>query len=213
MVSAIKKGILTLFNTSPGMICFGMLRGLEIHSNAGQQLCQLSMRTQAMLGGQWVWTLSEPPVNVGYLDERVGLILQRLIEEEEISLQLQITRVQQGPSKPSNGKTRAAQKQLELSVIVYGTEAVLDLVGDFLTKCDLYLQDPVGSNYHVRYRNPQSLWAMDENVMRMTDDLPSESGRTFESFQNSVDLLSELEYEGDLPEAGQPVALRTPLYS
>lgn len=213
MVVAIRKGILTLFNASPGMICFGMLRGLPIRANTGQQLCQLGMRTQARLEGQWVWTLSEPPVNVGYLDERVGLILQGLTEEMDTALQAQITRVQQRPSKQSEGKTRAAQRQLELSVIVYGTEAVLDLVGDFLTKFDLYLQDPVGSNYYVRYRNPQSLWALDESIVRMTDDLSSEEEVSFESFQNPVDLLAELEYEGDLPEAGQPAALRTPLYS
>jgi catechol-2,3-dioxygenase len=87
-----------------------------------------------------------------------------------------------------------------------------DAVGDFLLKSNLYLQDPDGCEWNVRYRNPQSLWGLDDNDVRMTQDATVNVNCEVDLFQNSSDLLEGLEYELELSEAPQPAALKTPLH-
>ena len=101
----------------------------------------------------------------------------------------------------------------KLSVIVYGRPEHFNTVGDFLLKCDMYLQDPSGCDRNVRYCNPQSLWALEEGEVRMTQDLNTTETHDFESYRNPSDLLQDLEFEGELLEASDPSALQTPLYS
>lgn len=208
------KALLTdLWNSSDDFLCFGMITGVQIQQDGCQALSSLEMRTDVFLDGDLIRRTSNPQTPIGNIDERHRVILKSLADQIEIDLQYLVVRRQQASQLSSKAPKRTSHPSMDLCIIVYGNIAVYDLVGDFLAECKLWLQDPIGSDRCVRYCNPQSLWALDEDIVRMTQDLSMAAEQTFESYEDSVDLLAELEYEGDLPESRQPEALKTHLYS
>lgn len=197
-----------------GMICFGMLwLDLAMEHASAQDLQSSNLPSDAVVRDGRVFIGGESPTLIGELEHWTANILETLRQEGHVDLQYRITR-QVGKNGRSDLFGRIAKaRPLELSVILYGTGEYLRLVGDFLERCDLYLQDPSGCNSNVRYRNAQSLWALNDSDIRMTQDIvPTLVSQTFDPFQNPLDLLADLEYENELPEAEQPLALQTQLY-
>ena len=189
-----------------------MLGGLVITLDDVNQPTQSSLALPVSLSNKRVVSTSQPQHRIGHLEERIATVLNKLNEQDGIILQC-LCRLQRGAMFQGAIKKGKAKKQLtELSVILYGPMTIFDAVGDFLQRCELHLEDPIGCDRNVRYRNPQSLWGLDENEVRMTQDLTSMPTPELETFQNPVDLLADLEYEDELPEADQPTALKTNMY-
>lgn len=65
-----------------------------------------------------------------------------------------------------------------LSIIIYGPRNYLQSVGDFMTQCGRYLEDPIGCDHNVPYLNPQCLFSMHGNppmTFNLTDAIDMEA--------------------------------------
>ena len=100
---------------------------------------------------------------------------------------------------------------VQISLIVYGPYHEALEVGDWLSRCDLFLQEPKCCDRNVPYCNPQSL-SFDDEQHTMTFEI--ENMRTREEateYCQPLNLLAELD-ENDLEEAEQPRDIATRLH-
>ncbi|KAH7308821.1 SNF2 family N-terminal domain-containing protein [Rhexocercosporidium sp. MPI-PUGE-AT-0058] len=92
-------------------------------------------------------------------------------------------------------KSRRGQKNASLwslNVILYGPPALEEGIGHFLSQYRTYLQDPIGCERRVPYRNPHIIPPETEDVM-MTDSLECPLGNLgVERLEVGPDLLAEL---------------------
>lgn len=210
----IPKALLTSSSAKTELVCFGMLCNLPMTcpQNAKQRARPLPLESRIFLDDRNVFVTGDHPHNIGTLDQRTADILKRMAEQNGVVLQFRISFQHQMQQQLSSKNSKAKRSASALSVVIYGPVEYFDDIGDFLLKCELYLQDPVGCDRNVRYCNPQSLWSIDDEEVRMTQDIKPPPVQDFEYFQNPADLLEDLEYEDALPESCQPSALKTQLY-
>jgi hypothetical protein len=147
-------------------------------------------------------------VLAGQSDERMGEILSRLQSDDELQLHLILSTapVAAAPEmKSSNGLAQF------LGIIIYGPKSRLHDVGDFVSQCRCYLNDPFGCEQNVPYMNPQCLFTL-RGSLQLTFDLPQPQQQSFVDFtRSSSDLLEGLETTDRFEEAADPPALRTAL--
>jgi SWI/SNF-related matrix-associated actin-dependent regulator of chromatin subfamily A3 len=100
-----------------------------------------------------------------------------------------------------------------LNVIIFGTEDLEDTVGEHLSRYGLYLQDPLGCERHVPYRNPHII-PLESDEIIMADSFGSDSGNLeIERLEAGPDLLAELmKDEIPLPETEAPAIVKTALF-
>ena len=194
------------------LICFGMLRSLPVSAVALDSSYRFSRTTPVTLQGSLVLTADDSPRHIGNLDDLTAEVLVTLSLQSGFVLQCRASLKQCAHARTDRAPFVTKQTPIELAVILYGPTECFEEVGNFLLKCNLYLQDPDGCDLVVRYRNPQSLWGMDDNEVRMTQTAVPDTKRDFESFHNPSDLLKGLEYAQELSEASQPSALKTVLH-
>jgi SWI/SNF-related matrix-associated actin-dependent regulator of chromatin subfamily A3 len=142
-------------------------------------------------------------------------ILAELESAVEISTQLYCHTVQEPQLFVNiNGRRKAkTSKTWFVNVILYGDIALEEAVGNFLSKRRLYLQDPLGCNQNVLYRNPHLTYhGMDDIVM--TNSLEYSPGMLeIESLEVGPDLLAQLmEDEDPLQETDAPAGVETELF-
>lgn len=101
-----------------------------------------------------------------------------------------------------------------LNAIIFGTKDLLEVVGEHLSKYQMYLQDPVGCGRGVLYRNPHLLSPESEGPI-MTDSFDSPLGNLeIEKCEAGPDLLVQLmEEETPLLETEAPAIVKTALFS
>jgi SWI/SNF-related matrix-associated actin-dependent regulator of chromatin subfamily A3 len=119
-----------------------------------------------------------------------------------------------GLSDKSRGRQRGKILQTWfLNAIIYGPIALEDTVGDFLSERRIYLQDPIGCNRDVLYRNPHIL-SPETEVIIMTGSLDSVPGNLeIERLEVGPGLLAKLiENEDPLSETDAPVGVTTALF-
>lgn len=149
----------------------------------------------------------------GTLGERQANILHELEEADGINFQLycQIN----GEEALGGGKFRkGAEKELQhfLCTIMYGPLRLFDAIGEYVSECELYLQDPLHCNRDVPYRNPHLLSGLDEEPpMTFSFNQPSVPLEV-EGLASRLDLFAQLRSEDPLQETAAPPALRTMLY-
>jgi hypothetical protein len=98
-----------------------------------------------------------------------------------------------------------------MNTIIYGPAELSDPVGQYLTKCGVYLQDSLDCDRNVPYSNPHILSRSDEIIM--TDSLASlVSVPEVEKVIAQEDLFSELSSDAHLALTDAPDAISTPLY-
>lgn len=145
---------------------------------------------------------------VGQLDSRVGEILRTLAADGELTLQLALSAfpIAAGPdTKPSQKATHF------LGIIIYGPRHRFNDVGDFVTGCGCFLEDPVGCDRNVPYMNPQCLFSLHESPP-MTFDLRHIQQQSMTDFtRTSADILAGFETTAHIHESADPAALRTTL--
>jgi SWI/SNF-related matrix-associated actin-dependent regulator of chromatin subfamily A3 len=150
----------------------------------------------------------------GDLDDRTSKILRNLSTEEGINFQMSCRTINRraAPGKKGSRKPGANELQYVMNTIIYGPEEMRNPVGDYLTKCGVYLQDPFECDRNVLYSNPHILSRNDELVM--TDSLLSLNvAPEVEKMIAQEDIFSQLSSDAHLSLTDAPDAILTPLYT
>jgi len=100
-----------------------------------------------------------------------------------------------------------------LNIILYGPTALEEIMGEFFSRHQMYLQDPLGCERRVLYRNPHILKPEIEDEI-MTDVFDASYGNLgVERLEIRPDLLAQLMENGvPLPETDAPVMVTTELF-
>ena len=88
---------------------------------------------------------------------------------------------------------------------------MFESVGDFIAKCDLYLQDPLHCDRNVPYHNPHLLSTSTGEPVFTSSFLPSDVTVCIEGLNSKPDLFSLLKSDVSLPESPAPQCLLTAL--
>jgi len=100
-----------------------------------------------------------------------------------------------------------------LNIIIFGREGLEEMVGEYLSMHKMYLQDPLGCERCVPYRNPHIIQPdSSEIVMASSFDSLLEE-QEIERLETGPDLLAQLmENEIPLPETEAPGIVKTDLF-
>jgi SWI/SNF-related matrix-associated actin-dependent regulator of chromatin subfamily A3 len=113
-----------------------------------------------------------------------------------------------------NGRRRGKPSQVWfLNIIIFGRESLGEKVGEYLSRNKMYLQDPVGCERPVPYRNPHIIQPISCETV-MTDSFDSALGNLeIERLEAGPDLLAQL-MEDDIPlsETEPPDIVKTALF-
>jgi SWI/SNF-related matrix-associated actin-dependent regulator of chromatin subfamily A3 len=141
----------------------------------------------------------------GKLPARISQIMETLSSSSSVQFEI----VNQLDS--SFAERSDADAGCQANIIVYGAlEEALD-IGDWLSQCDIYLQQPLGASQDVPYRNPQSLDFDDDKIVLTSELVPVPAGQDQEQ-EFVADIWSGLEDFQKLDEADQPPLIRTILH-
>jgi SWI/SNF-related matrix-associated actin-dependent regulator of chromatin subfamily A3 len=144
---------------------------------------------------------------IGTPDDHTSGILQRLVADPELVSQLTL----RNDALISNNRTKSKGRLVGyLSIIIYGPRNYLKSVGDFMTQCGRYLEDPIGCDHNVPYLNPQCLFSMHGNPP-MTFDLMDAIDMGAEDKTDYSDILAGFETPDILSETPTPDLLQTTL--
>jgi SWI/SNF-related matrix-associated actin-dependent regulator of chromatin subfamily A3 len=113
-----------------------------------------------------------------------------------------------------NGRRRGKPSKLWLlNIIIFGREELGEGLGEYLSKHKMYLQDPLGCERSVPYRNPHIIQPdSDEIVMADLFDSTFENIEV-ERLEAGPDLLAQLmEDDIQLPETEAPDVIKTTLF-
>lgn len=118
--------------------------------------------------------------------------------------------------KGSAGSGRHRGKQLQswlLNILLFGPPELEEKIGAYLSRHKMYLQDPIGCERNVPYRNPHII-PSDSGEVIMTTSFESNPGDLeIERLQVGPDLLAQLmEDDVPLPETEAPEIVKTPLF-
>jgi hypothetical protein len=149
-------------------------------------------------------------VLLGKPDRPTGEILSRLVADTELACQLTLRR----DAIATACDPKLAKELLGyLSFIIYGPKHRFDDVGDFMTQCGRFLEDPVGADRDVPYMNPQCLFSIHE-MPTTTFELSRPLEYSVDDFtQTCSDILTGFETIDPLYETPTPAYLRTELQS
>ena len=152
---------------------------------------------------------------LGKLEERLGKILRKLTAERGIEFQLYFQlkdgQISHGRRR-FQGQARHAGPPASLRVIIYGPFYCYNTVGDFLTECSLYLQDPFRCDRNVLYCNPHLLSYIDEERITTFQLNTTQGSRQIEESGAQQDPLTLLRSEKLLPETEPSSSLVAKLY-
>lgn len=150
----------------------------------------------------------------GELDDRTSEILASLSTEDSICFQISCQTINQRAARGTKGSRKPGANEIQyiMNAIIYGPAELFDPVGEYLTKCNVDLQDPLSCDRNVVYSNPHILSRSNEIVM--TDSLLSlASAPDVEKVIAQEDLFSELSSDSHLALTDAPDAIMTPLYA
>ncbi len=137
--------------------------------------------------------------------------------QDEPSLRLQVSCTVRGSqlqrTQARSGRFGLVSFPCEVSMILYGPQALIDNVGEFFQNVDMYLQDPTGCDVDARYCNPHRLSSLDIQGCPMTSELGRPATELdpalFQDIPSESDVLAVLDAHQDLPEAPQPNPIRS----
>ncbi|KAF2728990.1 hypothetical protein EJ04DRAFT_83930 [Polyplosphaeria fusca] len=186
------------------LVCYGMLVDVPIAKRLGTLAHHSLASEPAFLGPNSTIHRRVDGSSIGTLEDHASQVLPKLAADGQIELQL-------GYTTEDAGKARRKTAVYFLQVILYGPDNLANDVGDFITKCGYYLQDPLGCARNVPYLNPQRLSSLDE-CLPMTFDLQREQHPCISEYTRAADdILTNFETTEVLPQAKTPCALRTKL--
>ena len=150
----------------------------------------------------------------GETDVRTAKILTNLLQEVGIIFQIYCRTINRraAPGKKGSRKTGANELQYVMNTIIYGPEELCDAVGTYLTKCGVYLQEPLNCDRDVQYLNPQVLSRVKEIVKTSSLMTLNETPEEVKVI-SSEDLFFELSSDAHLSLTEAPESIETPLYT
>lgn len=104
--------------------------------------------------------------------------------------------------------------QYLMNAIIYGPLDLSQYVGDYLSKCKMFLQDPVRCDRNVQYQNPHLL-SRNREITMTSSLITKEADSTMQdvvTVDAPQDLFSQLSDDGNLNLTETPSALSTQLY-
>lgn len=148
----------------------------------------------------------------GTLNERSANILQAFSDDPLIDVQLilSLTANEHTKRKRHAPHLQRCRVPVSVSVIVYGADSVFDDIGTFCQQADLYLQDPVGADRNVQYRNPHRLSSAKDEIC-MTFDLHKTKSNLIITQVHISDFLDAFVSSQSLQELETPLNMRTQL--
>jgi hypothetical protein len=148
----------------------------------------------------------------GELDDRTAKILTNL-RSEGIEFQIYCRTINRRATQGKKGGRKVGANELQyiMNAIIYGPEELCDEVGLYLTKCGVYLQDPLNCDGDYIYSNPHILSRSAEPIM--TSSLEALNATPdVEHVTLSQDLFAELSADDHLSLTEAPDAIKTSLY-
>jgi hypothetical protein len=145
----------------------------------------------------------------------VANILREVAAADELSTQLYCYST--SPNTPHNRRRDSVRRRVSrlwfANIIIYGPPALEESIGEFFTQRHICLQDPLGCDRRVEYRNPHII-PLEEGHTVMTDGIEYSLGNLeVEKLEVGPNLLEKLmEDEVPLPETEAPHIVRTPLF-
>ncbi|KAF7573486.1 hypothetical protein PtrM4_083910 [Pyrenophora tritici-repentis] len=124
----------------------------------------------------WPNELALQGSTAGKLDEQSAKILQAL-SADDISIQLSTVLPGNPTYKQGVAAVRNTRDWFPCSVILYGPDDMFEDIGAFCQECKLYLQDPIGCELNVPYRNPHRI-STDKERPLLTFELQSDVDQT-----------------------------------
>lgn len=149
-----------------GIVCYGMLEQLQITPFDVSIVIDIPVLTDAFLDEKGIVWRSSDELKIGTLDMSTCTSLSTVFSEEGVEIQFMVKSTHDTVDIRSRVTAMA-------SAILYGPQTMADAVGDFLDRCGLYLQEPLGCDRNVPYLNPHCLDAL-FRPMRMTFDIQHE---------------------------------------
>ena len=157
------------------------------------------------------FTLRGQPEAQGHIHYSYYQPLKALMEEDDIEIQIFCTIDEQQKSLTKNN-VYAQLTDCRLSIIIYGPDELFEGIGNFFQHHGLFLQDPLGCDRNVVYRNPHRLSSTDPARCPFTFELDQPQPQDhLGDVQIVDDILEALNTESNLKEAEEPSGLRTEL--
>lgn len=152
----------------------------------------------------------------GTLCERPEKILRALAAREGITIQL-YSQTRCKDVILGRKKRRVIDKNQErfasLCVVIYGPFKYFEAIGDFISGCGMFLQDPLHCDRNVTYRNPHLMSRPGEEPRTTFSPIAARNAtQTVTEIDVRPDLCTLLRSEYPLPETEPPAAVITNLY-
>lgn len=144
-------------------------------------------------------------------------MLKVLSDHATVSFQFMLhEKTEEEKQAPIASKHRIASPQIpqqqRLGIILYGPADMAEAVGNWLDKCQIYLQMPENCDRNVPYSNPHCLSFSDKDKAMTFELVSRELCVDSAQLHDSTDILTELENQEPLAEAAQPFLITTTLH-
>lgn len=148
---------------------------------------------------------------IGSIEAKEAAILQSLAEDPDIDLQL-LCRLQSPRELEEAAQSRnKSTGVMSLDIIIYGKMELFEDVGDLCEEQGIHLQDPIGCDRAVEYRNPHYLSSDDPKPVLTSSLLVQPQSHVSERTGDFATFLDGFENGLELEEAVEPRALSTSL--
>jgi SWI/SNF-related matrix-associated actin-dependent regulator of chromatin subfamily A3 len=136
-----------------------------------------------------------------------------LLAEDGVHIQMYSRNTGKRPILKVKGSKKSGSRisQSLINAIIYGPEELCEPVGEYLTKCGIFLQDPVQNDRDVVYRNPHIL-SRSEEVVLISELTIETSDSQAKGLDNPQDLFSGLSKDDHLSLTEAPRSVYTELY-
>lgn len=187
-----------------GNVCFGMLVMPFVVSKRQERVVPYT-KICFNHSGEQAQLLIDSHV-VGNLTAPNAHVISCLQAEALLTLQAYIN-----TNKKPHTKALQEAPHMSVCVILYGPSNLSRDLGEFLDKCDIYLQDPLHCDFNVEYHNPQRLYSpLDQGCT--TSQLAHIFDDRSQVYEDLTDILSNFNAREDLEEYPNPSVLRTTLF-
>ncbi|KAI9791133.1 MAG: hypothetical protein M1816_004364 [Peltula sp. TS41687] len=133
--------------------------------------------------------------------------MRRVVQmlRDDPDLELQLSCYISSAVGQSRRVKRGTSSRNYLSIIIYGASHLFEDIGAFLQTCGMFLQDPVGCNRNVVYRNPHRLSGLDPEAPMTLQYATEPVAYSLEIKSNAVEFLAKFESGDTLPETECPM--------
>lgn len=153
--------------------------------------------------------VDERPVQ-GTVDVDCMHITKALLDDKDLELEVFCAN---DPSKTATTSRYSRKVPCIISITIYGPLEAFTEVGTFFQDENIYLQDPIHTERHVRYLNPHRLSSLYTDTPIWTSDVKDSQNKLFDLKEVRVEsaTLDIFESNEDLAETPQPNRILTPL--